>query len=117
MITYWQGYVIDHSKPHHRLGYWLLNLREAFKRTPRDFKFFVADSLCRFALWLTQEKTFTFGYFDHSKGNRAAELADNIRLEIIVATSSNFNNEVLEQLDELRQLASGKEYFNRDCLK
>jgi hypothetical protein len=106
MITYWQGYKIDHSKRVHRIGYWLLNLREALKRSPRDFRYWFADQLSRVAMLLRGEKVSVFGYYDAAKGNRASILAEDIRINLICKNSPHFGEDYQESCDKLEELAS-----------
>ena len=50
----------------------------------------------RFAAYLRQESVSVYGYYDHSKGNRVAELKDAIWIDAIYTKMSQDELEILQ---------------------
>lgn len=106
------GWCIGMDTRRGRFVMWCISTIRAIRGKPRDFKCWLADLLSRWALKLRGDATPNlFGYYEDIRGNRAAELADRITFDLVLATdvddSDHFEkmNRIHEQVGELAALA------------
>lgn len=106
------GWSINMRTRRGRFVMWAINAIRAARGKPSDFKFWLADLLSRGALRLRGDATpRLFGYYEDVRGNRAAELADRINFDLILATdlddldAVSRMNQIHEQVGELASLA------------
>lgn len=91
---------------------WCIQTARVIRGKPSDFKYWLADVLSKAALRLRGDATpRLFGYWEDVRGNRAAELADRINFDLVLATDLHDEdhrvkmNHIHEQVGELAALA------------
>lgn len=107
-----RGYCLNLDSRRGRLTYWLLNLDEAIRRGPWDMRRWSADQLGRAAIRLRGGKTYVFGYYDCSRGNRAAMLIDRLRDRLLMKLDHDDFMETEDTLNELAQVKGALEVRN-----
>jgi hypothetical protein len=103
------GWCIGTDTRRGRFVLWCIDTLRAIRGQPSDFKYWLADLLSRGALRLRGDATpKLFGYYEDTRGNRAAELADRITFDLILARPlHNLEDERMNQIHEqVRELAS-----------
>jgi hypothetical protein len=106
------GWCIGLDTRRGRLVMWCINTVRAIRGKPSDFKYWLADVFSKAALRLRGDATpRLFGYWEDVRGNRAAELADRLNFDLVLATNlSDLDhvekmNRIHEQVGELAALA------------
>lgn len=106
------GWCINLETRRGRFVMWSINTIRALRGKPSDFRYWLADLLSRWALRLRGDATpRLFGYWEDVRGNRAAELADRINFDLVLATNLDDRdhvekiNQIHEQVGELAALA------------
>lgn len=95
-----------------RFVLWCIDSSRAMRGQPSNFKWWLADVFSRWALRLRGDATpRLFGYYEDERGNRAAELADRISFDLVLATVLDDEaavgrmNRIQDQVGELAALA------------
>lgn len=106
------GWCINMETRRGRFVMWSIDTIRALRGKPSDFKYWLADLLSRAALRLRGDATpRLFGYYEDVRGNRAAELADKISLDLVMASNLDDRehvgqmNRIHDQVSELASLA------------
>jgi hypothetical protein len=93
-----------------RLTDWLLDLSWTLRHLPRDGRWWLADQLMRAAMRLRREPMTVFGYYDDLRGNEAAALIEDIRIDLCLLTAHDGDDgsklqELTEKLTRLGSIA------------
>lgn len=106
------GWCINMESLRGRFVMWCIDTIRAVRGQPSNFKWWLADVFSRWALRLRGDATLhLFGYYEDTRGNRAAELADRISFDLVMATALDDHyevermNRIQEQVGELASLA------------
>jgi hypothetical protein len=106
------GWCIGLDTRRGRFVMWCINTSRAIRGKPSDFKYWLADVLSKAALRLRGDATpRLFGYWEDVRGNRAAEIADRVNFDLVLATNLDDRdhvekmNQIHEQVGELAALA------------
>lgn len=106
------GWCINMSTRRGRLVMWCIDTIRAIRGQPSNFRWWLADVFSRWALRLRGNAVpRLFGYYEDVRGDRAAELADRISFDLILATALDDKeavgrmNSIQDQVGELAALA------------
>lgn len=91
-----------------RLTGWLLDLWWTLQHLPRDGRWWLADQLMRAAMRLRREAVTIFGYYDDLRGNEAAALIEDLRIDLCVLTAHDGDDgsKAAELTEKLQRLGS-----------
>lgn len=99
-----RGYCLNLDTRRGRATMWVLNLDDAIRRGPMDVRRWAADQLARAALRLRGCRTYVFGYYDCTRGDRAAKVADSLRFHLLLKLEPHDLAEAEEMVNELAQM-------------
>ena len=87
----------------------LLEVDIALRRAPQSFRWWLADRFSQWALRLRGQRVTVFGYYDAARGNRASELADRLRMQMVLMAdpASEEVRDAFEMLAELESCMGG----------
>lgn len=106
------GWCINLETVRGRFVMWCIDTVRAVRGQPSNIRWWLADVFSRWALRLRGDATpRLFGYYEDVRGNRAAELADRISFDLVLAAALDDRdavarmNQIQEQVGELAALA------------
>lgn len=104
-----RGYSLNLDTRRGRFTLWLLHLDHALRDAPNRLRWWAADQVARAALRMRGGRTYVFGFYDSTRGNRAAKLADDIRTTLFLKLETADFVEAAEVLDELAAIKGAVE--------